>query len=148
MYTAQTVSIAQDTTVVICRTVTKGAMNASGANACMLDSERYLAGCHAIRPVLIGLAIAVSKKTAMHQCTRMGYILMRREGETVYRQPFLVNTLATYYIVLPDVTVLQTPDCVIWRQQGHVGAEPGSIELFDVKGLRILRLRLRKCGGL
>ena len=72
----------------------------------MADSETYLVGCHDIWPVLVGLAISASDQIAMHQYTRMGYMLMGQEDGTMYRQPFLVNTSATDYIMSPDVIAM------------------------------------------
>ena len=115
-----TVDITQDMTVIICRAVPKGATTESGENACMSDSETYRVGCHDIQLVSVGLAISASNQTAMHQCTPMGYMLMRREDKTIHRQPFLVIISTTDCIMSLDAIALQITNCVRWRHQGHV----------------------------
>ena len=86
--------------------------------------------------------------TEIRQCRRMGYMLMKREDGTMHHQPFLVNTSATDCIMLPDEITQQVPDGINRRQQGHVGTEPGTLALFDVRGMWILRLCLNKRGNL
>ena len=49
---------------------------------------------------------------------------------------------------MPDAITHQTADCVSWKQEGHVGEEPGSLAFFGVHGKRILHLQLRKCSWL
>ena len=73
---------------------------------------------------------------------------MKREDRTMHRQTFLLNMSATNCIMSPGAIAQQVPDCISWREQGHVRTEPGLLELFDVRGMRILRLCLNKHGGL
>ena len=44
----RTIGIAQDSTVIVCHMIQKGVMVDSEANACMVESETHLVGCHAI----------------------------------------------------------------------------------------------------
>ena len=72
MYMALTVGIVQDNMIVICHMIQNGVMADSGANTYMTDSATHLVGRHEIRPVSIGLILATSALTAIHQCTHMG----------------------------------------------------------------------------
>ena len=59
-----------------------------------------------------------------------------------------MNTNATDCITSPDAVTRQSRDCVTWRQVGHVGEAPGTLEFFDAKGTRVMRLQLAKKNGL
>ena len=73
---------------------------------------------------------------------------MAREDGTTHLQPFLVNTNVTDYIVSLDAVLHQSKDCVTWRQVGHVREAPGTLEFFNTKGTRVMRLQLAKKNGL
>ena len=67
----------------------------------------------------------------MHVCSRMGYMPLAREDRTTHMQSFLINDTATDCILSPDTIARQSKDCVTWRQVGHVGDRPGTLEFFD-----------------
>jgi hypothetical protein len=114
----------------------------------MADSEAHLVNCHNIPPVTVGLALTSDDAPVMHVCNIMGYMIMVQEDGSVHRQPFLVNIQATYCIMLPGAIIQQTPDCVSWRQEGHLGDSPGLLSFFNDRGRRMLHLQLRKGSGL
>ena len=128
--------IAQDNAVIVCRVNAAGVMADSSAIVCMANSEMNLVDCHDIRQMTVGLALASDDAPIMHVCNRMGYMLMARE--------VLVNVQATDCIMLPDAIIQQTPDCVSWRQEGHLCNSQGSLSFFDNRGRRMLHLQLRK----
>jgi len=130
--------------VIVKMLVAGGVLSDSGANVCMADTEEHLVRCHDIAPVAVGLALKSGDTPVMHECTRMGYMEMTREDGTTHLQPFLVNTNATDCIISPDAVARQSDDCVTWRQVGHIGETPGTLEFFDSKGRRIMHLQLEK----
>jgi hypothetical protein len=142
------VNIAQDAAIVVRRVEENGVLSDSGANSCMAHNEHHLVRCHDITPVSVGLALSSDEEPIMYECRRMGYMPMTREDGRVHMQPFLVNTHATDCILSPDAIARQSRDCVTWRQEGHVGQEPGTLEFFNEKGNRIMRLHLVKTNGL
>ena len=134
--------------VIVKALTTNGVLSDTGANSCMADSEAHLTGCHDIAPVSVGLALKSGETTVMHVCTRMGYMPLAWEDGTTHMQPFLVNGAATDCILSPDAIARQSKDCVSWRQVGHVGDRPGTLEFFDDMGRRVMRLQLLKNNGL
>jgi hypothetical protein len=110
----------------------------------MADLETHIVKCHDITPVLVGLALRSDEAPVMHECTRMGYLPMTREDGRVHMQPFLANKHATDGILLSGAIAQQSRDCAMWRQEGHVGTKPGTLEFFDAKGNRVMRLQLVK----
>ena len=142
------VGIVQDATVIVYHMTATGVMADTGANACMADSEVLLEGCHDTRPVTVGLAIASQKDQTMHTCDRMGYMLFTREDGGAHRQLFLVNHQATDCIMSSDAIARQVAGCVSWRQEGHVGKDPGLLAFFNAHGKSILHLPLRKHSSL
>ena len=73
---------------------------------------------------------------------------MAREDGTTHLQPFLVNTNVTDYIISLDAMVHKSKDCVKWRQVGPVREAPDTLQFFDAKGTRVMRLQLAKKNGL
>ena len=134
---------------VIVRAMTaNGVLSDTGANSCMADSEDNLIQCHNIAQVSVGLALKSGETTVMHVCSRMGYMPLAREDGTTHMQPFLVNSAATDCILSPDTIARQSRDCVTWRQVGHIGDRPGTLEFFDDLGRQVMRLQLLKTNGL
>ena len=142
------VGIVQESTDAVCQLDAAGVMTDSGANACMADLEENLVNCHDIHPVTVGLALASDDTLVMHICRRMGCMPITREDGEVHHQPFLVNTQATDCIMSPYTIIQQTPDCVSWHQEGHLGNSPDSLSFFNNRGSRVLHLQLRKPSGL
>ena len=125
-----------------------GVLSDTGANSCMADTEDNLVQCHDIAPVSVGLALKSGETPIMHVCSCMGYMPLAREDGTTHMQPFFVNSAATDCILSPDTIARQSRDCVPWRQVGHVGDRPGTLDFFDILGLRVMHLQLLNTNGI
>ena len=92
-----------------------GIMADSGANSCMVASDKYLIGCHDIKPITLGLALKVDETEQKFKCSRMGYLPMQRDDGHVHHQPCLINDQATDSIMSPEAIMHACSDFVHWR---------------------------------
>ena len=122
----------------------RGVMADSGANSCMVASERYLVGCHDIEPVTLGLALKIDNTHRNFQCSRVGYLPMTRDDGHVHHQPCLVNDNATDSIMSPEAIMHSCSDFVHWRQEGFIGSAQGTLQFFGINDALLLTLRLVK----
>ena len=120
----------------------------SGANSCMVASDKYLIGCHDIKPITLGLALKVDETEQKCKCSRMGYLPMQRDNGHVHHQPCLINDQATDSIMSPEAIMHACSAFVHWRQEGFVDSTHGTLQFFGINDTLLLTLRLVKRNGL